>query len=109
MASGADGEPRIEVRDDREAERYLIEVDGEPAGFAKYRDRGSAISFVHTEIDGRFEGQGLGGRLVSAALADVRSRGLAVQPFCPFVRGYIAQHHEYLDLVPEDQRAQFDL
>lgn len=102
-------EPRIEVRDDREAGRFTIAVDGEPAGFAEYRDRGNAISFVHTEIDDRFEGRGLGGRLVSAALDDVRSRGLAALPFCPFVRAYIARHPEYLDLVPEAQRAQFGL
>ncbi|HYC82247.1 MAG TPA: GNAT family N-acetyltransferase, partial [Solirubrobacterales bacterium] len=95
--------------DDREAGRYLIVVGGEPAGFAQYRDRGWALAFVHTEIDDRFEGQGLGGRLVSAALDDVRSGGLSVLPFCPFVRGYIARHHEYLDLVPEAQRSQFGL
>jgi predicted GNAT family acetyltransferase len=105
----ASPQPPIEVSDDREAERYVIAVAGEPAGFAQYRDRGRALAFVHTEIDDRFEGQGLGGRLVSAALDDVRSRGLAVLPFCPFVRGYIARHHEYLDLVPETQRSQFGL
>ena len=105
----ASPQPSIEVREDREAERYVIAVDGEPAGFAQYRDRGRALDFVHTEIDDRFEWQGLGGRLVSAALDDVRSRGLVVLPFCPFVRGYVARHHEYLDLVPETQRAQFGL
>ena len=105
----ASPQPAIEVSDDREATRYVIAVDGEPAGFAQYRDRGRALAFVHTEIDDRFEGQGLGGRLVSAALDDVRSRGLVVLPFCPFVRGYIARHHEYLDLVPETQRAQCGL
>ena len=108
MAPASD-EPTIEVRDDREADRFVITVDGEPAGFAQYRDRGQALSFVHTEVDDRFEGQGLGGRLVAAALDDVRSRGLAVLPFCPFVRGYIARHPEYLDLVPETQRPQFGL
>lgn len=109
MTDASAGDPTIEVSDDREGERFVIAVDGERAGFAQYRDRGRAIAFVHTEIDDRFEGQGLGGRLVSAALDDVRSRGLAVLPFCPFVRGYIARHHEYLDLVPESQRAQFGL
>jgi predicted GNAT family acetyltransferase len=109
MASGGGEEPRIEVRDDREAERYVIAVDGEPAGFTQYRDRGQALSFVHTEIDDRFEGRGLGGRLISAALDDARSRGLAVLPFCPFVRSYVERHSEYLDLVPETQRAQFGL
>ncbi|HEY1853992.1 MAG TPA: GNAT family N-acetyltransferase [Solirubrobacterales bacterium] len=109
MAVAGEDEPRIEVRDDREGERYVIEVGGEPAGFAQYRDRANAISFTHTEVDKRFEGQGLGGRLVAAALDDVRSRGLAVLPFCPFVRSYIERHREYLDLVPEVQRAQLGL
>src|SRR3954468_14507547 len=107
MTDTSPSQPAIEVSDDREAERYVIAVEGEPAGFAQYRDRGRALAFVHTEIDDRFEGQGLGGRLVSAALDDVRSRDLAVLPYCPFVRGYIARHREYLDLVPETQRAQF--
>src|SRR4051812_24790485 len=102
-------EPRIEVRDDREASRFVISVDGQPAGFAEYRDRGEAISFVHTVVDDGYEGRGLGGRLVSAALDDVRSRGLAALPFCPFVRGYIARHPEYLDLVPQAERPQFGL
>jgi uncharacterized protein len=109
MAAKGGEEPRIEVVDERAAERYAIAVDGEPAGFAQYRDRGAALAFVHTEIDDRFEGQGLGGRLVAAALDDVRSRGLAVLPFCPFVRGYIERHPEYLDLVPATQREQFGL
>lgn len=109
MTDAFAGEPTIAVIDNREAERFVISVDGEAAAFAQYRDRGRAIAFVHTEIDDRFEGQGLGGSLVSAALDDVRSRGLAVLPFCPFVRGYIARHHEYLDLVPATQRSQFGL
>jgi hypothetical protein len=33
-----------------------------------------------------------------------------VLPLCPFVRGYIAGHpDDYLDLVPEDQRENFQL
>lgn len=109
MASSTSGEPAIEVRDDREAGRFVITVDGEPAGLAQYRDRGRALAFVHTEIDDRFEGRGLGGRLISAALDDVRGRGLMVLPFCPFVRGYIERHQEYLDLMPTTQRSQFGL
>ena len=46
---------------------------------------------------------------MGTALADVRSEGLSVLPFCPFVRDYIARHAEYVDLVPEAMRAKFDL
>jgi predicted GNAT family acetyltransferase len=102
-------EPQIEIAREAEAERYVITVDGEPAGLAQYRDREGLIAFVHTEIDDRFEGQGLGGRLVSFALDDARQRGLQVLPFCPFVNGYIERHREYADLVPAQYRAQFGL
>jgi uncharacterized protein len=97
----------VEVADNADEDRYEIRVGGELAGFRQYRQRPAGLAFVHTEIDDRFEGQGLGGQLVSFALNDARSRGLAVLPFCPFVRGYIERHPEYLDLVPAAKRADF--
>ena len=102
-------EPQIELARDAENDRYVVRADGEVAGLAQYRDRGKLLAFTHTEIDDRFEGQGLGGRLVSFALDDARERGLAVLPFCPFVNGYIERHREYVDLVPEQLRDQFGL
>src|SRR5689334_10718461 len=98
MSPGQDDTP-IEVADNLDEGRYEIRVDGEPAGVSEYRRRPAGLAFVHTEIDDRFEGQGLGSRLVSYALDDARARGLAVLPFCPFVRSYIERHPEYLDLV----------
>jgi len=89
--------------------RYAIRVGNELAGFAQYRLRPDAVAFTHTEIDDRFEGQGLGGKLVAFALDDVRGRGLAALPICPFVRGYIERHPEYLELVPAERRGEFDL
>lgn len=97
------------VTDNPERGRFEIRSDGELAGFAQYRLKPGQISFTHTEIDDRFEGQGLGGKLVSFALGAARERGLAALPFCPFVRGYIQRHSEYADLVPADRRAEFDL
>ena len=46
---------------------------------------------------------------MAAALDDVRAAGASVQPLCPFVRSFIADHPEYLDLVPESKRAAFRL
>jgi predicted GNAT family acetyltransferase len=99
----------IRVIDVPERSRFEVRVDGEIAGFTEYRRRPGLIAFIHTLIDPRFEGHGLGSQLVRTALSVARSEGLAVLPFCPFVRGYIADHTEYLDLVPEDMRAKFDL
>ncbi len=89
--------------------RFEIRVDGDVAGFTEYRRRPQLIAFVHTLIDPRFEGQGRASQLVRTALTEARSDGLSVLPFCPFVRAYIAGHTEYLELVPEDMRASFDL
>jgi predicted GNAT family acetyltransferase len=99
----------IAVADNPDENRYEVRVDDELAGFSQYRRRPAGLAFVHTEIDDRFEGQGLGGQLVSFALDDARSRNLAVLPFCPFVKGYIERHPEYLDLVPAGKRGDFGL
>ncbi|MBB5158089.1 hypothetical protein BJ970_005688 [Saccharopolyspora phatthalungensis] len=98
-----------EVVDDPGANRFEIRADGEPAGFTEYRLRPKSIAFLHTEIDPRFEGRGLGGALIRSALDAARERGLAVLPYCPFVRGWISKHSDYLDLVPADKRAGFQL
>src|SRR6478735_5006788 len=92
----------IRVVDVPNQSRFEIRVDGEVAGFTEYRRRPGLIAFVHTLIDPRFEGQGLASQLVRTALTEARADGLAVVPFCPFVRSYIAGHPEYLDLVPEE-------
>jgi len=97
------------VVEDRPGSRFEVLVDGETAGFVAYRRSGSALSFTHTEIDDRFEGRGLASVLVRGALDAARAEGMAVLPFCPFVRRYISRHQEYLDLVPVDQRARFQL
>jgi predicted GNAT family acetyltransferase len=99
----------IAVTDNEAQERYEIAIDGDLAGFTQYRRRPAVIAFVHTEIDPRFEGRGLGGQLVSAALDAARAGGLAVLPYCPFVKAYIKRHPEYVGLVPEQSRAKFGL
>jgi predicted GNAT family acetyltransferase len=99
----------ITVVDNADGERYEIRVDDEPAGFLRYRLRPEQIELVHTEIDEEFEGRGLGSRLISFALDDARERGLVVLPICPFVNDYIRRHRQYVDLVPEGRRKDFEL
>ncbi|MFT4286374.1 GNAT family N-acetyltransferase [Nocardioides sp.] len=90
----------VVVRNDTDRHRYEAIVDGEVAGFATYRVEGEAIVFLHTEIDDRFAGQGIGSALARGALDDVRRNGeLDVVPRCPFVKGWIEKHPDYQDLV----------
>jgi uncharacterized protein len=98
------------VRDNPSQSRYEI-YDGDTlAGFSEYKLNGDRIAFTHTEVDPAFGGRGLARRLVTWELDDVRSRGLAALPFCPYVRKVIAENAEqYLDLVPAQDRERFDL
>jgi predicted GNAT family acetyltransferase len=97
------------VTDVPERRRFEINVDGGVVGFAEYERRPGVIAFVHTEIDPSQDGAGLGTLLVTAALDAARAEGLAVLPFCTFVRGFIDRHREYLDLVPVERRAKLGL
>ena len=97
------------VADDREARRFELFLEDELAGFIDYKVTSAGLSFLHTEIDPRFGGRGLGSVLVRGALDAARSGGLSVLPFCPFVRRYIQEHPEYLELGPADRRARFEL
>jgi uncharacterized protein len=89
------------VRDNTSQRRYELFVDGEAAGLLLYRQRPSAVALIHTEVDPRYEGHGLGGRLVERALTDIRDSGMRVVPICPFVSSYIEHHPEYRDLVAD--------
>ncbi len=82
-----------------EQSRYEIQVDGAVAGFTQYRSTPGVVDFVHTEIDDAHEGQGLGGQLARGALDDVRANGQKVIATCPFIKGWIAKHEDYQDLL----------
>jgi predicted GNAT family acetyltransferase len=89
--------------------RFEIHVGDDLAGVALYQLRGQVISIIHTEVDDRFQGMGLAGKLARAVLDQARERGLAVLPYCPYFRSWIGKHPEYVDLVPAGRRAEFRL
>lgn len=98
------------ITDNTGESRYEIHVDGTLAGVADYRIVGQTIHFTHTETDAAFGGRGLARQMIESALGSARAAGLAVAPECPFVRKVIADAPDtWLDLVPADHRAEFDL
>jgi predicted GNAT family acetyltransferase len=99
----------LEVADHPEQERFEIRADGELAGFVDYRLHDGEIELLHAETLTHFRHRGFAGQLVQFSLDAGRARQLAVLPYCPFVRRWIADHPEYADLVPEDRRPYFGL
>ncbi|HEY5120844.1 MAG TPA: GNAT family N-acetyltransferase [Acidimicrobiales bacterium] len=104
------GPVRVDFRDNEGEHRYEMYVDDIMAGIEEYHLRGSVISLIHTEVSDAFAGQGLAPQLVTHVLDEARERGLSVLPFCPYVAKFISKHAaDYLDLVPEARRGEFEL
>ncbi len=102
MSEQTQGQQQVQVQDVPGAERWQAVVDGADAGFASYRRSQGTMTFLHTVVDPAFEGRGVGSALVRTALDAARAEGLAVVPRCSFVRGWIASHPDYQNLVAQD-------
>jgi uncharacterized protein len=100
---------QTEVTDNPGENRFEIRVDGKVAGYAAYWLGDDKVTLTHTEVDSAYEGQGLGSVLVRGTLDQLRERGVAVVPQCPFVRRFLGRHPDYLDLVSSADRDRFGL
>jgi uncharacterized protein len=89
----------VKVQDAPEKNRFEILVDGALGGFAAYRVRDGQVVITHSEIDRSFRGQGLGGQLAEQTLDQLRERGVRVVPACPFFAQYVAEHHDWDDIL----------
>ncbi|GAA1389122.1 GNAT family N-acetyltransferase [Kitasatospora putterlickiae] len=93
----------VTIRDAEGAGRFEAWLDDHLAGFAEYMRSEELVVYPHTVVEPAYEGQGIGGALARAALDDARARGLAVLATCPFIKGWMSRHPEYLDLAYENR------
>ena len=89
--------------------RFEVRLGDRVVGLASYHVENGTMALPHTEVDPSVGGRGIGSLLVAGVLAPARERGLTVLPYCSFVRHYIQQHPEDVDLVAEDDRPHFGL
>ncbi len=89
-----------EITHDHAGNRFVLSVDGQPAGEAHYTLSGDVAAFDHTEVPPEFGGRGIAGRLVQHAMDAVRAAGeWKVRPTCPYVKHWFSQHPDYSDLL----------
>lgn len=90
----------VQVIHDPARLQYRASIDGATAGFAEYILTDELIVFTHTEVGPEHEGKGVGSAIARFALDDVRVDGRRkVMPLCPFIKGWIGRHREYVPMV----------
>ncbi|WP_404386603.1 N-acetyltransferase [Knoellia locipacati] len=90
----------VVVTNNQGKNRYEAHVGGDLAGIAAYQLTDELIVFTHTEVEPAFEGRGIGSALAQFALDDVREAGTRkVLPLCPFIKGWIERHRDYVPIV----------
>lgn len=85
----------VEVVEDEHA--WIARVGDHVAGELVWREShdGSAVVLVHTQVEEGFEGQGVGGALVRAAVDQLAAQGRTVRPDCPFARAWLQRHPDH--------------
>ena len=89
----------VRVEHDEAGHRFVAHVGDDELAELTYRRRDDVLDLLHTEVNPRARGQGIGEALVQHVLDDVRARGERIIATCPFVASFIRDHREYQDLV----------
>lgn len=78
---------------------FFIDEDGEWIAEMTYFKSGeNTITIDHTEVDEKLKGQGIGRRLVEAAVNYARENGMKIKPACPYTRKVIESTPEFQDI-----------
>jgi predicted GNAT family acetyltransferase len=82
--------------------RFEVKIDNEVA-FIDYKKSRNKIYLIHTEVPDTLSGRGVGTKLVRNVLHNVKSSGLQIVPWCPFVRKYLKKHPIWQKLTEKKQ------
>ena len=78
--------------------RFELTLDGGTALVA-YRRDGESVVLVHNQVPSQFAWQGVGSKLGKGVFELIRASGRKAVVRCEFLKGWIAKHPEYNDVV----------
>lgn len=89
----------VRVERDEAGHRWVAYVDEDALATLTFRERDGVMNLLHTEVDPRARGRGIGDALVRQVLDQLRAAGTKIIPTCPYVRAWLERHEDYRDLV----------
>lgn len=92
----------IAIENNRGQFQYQIFKAGELAGYVQYSMDGADMWVLHTSMKRQFKSALLTDMLIHHVLTDAHASRLAILPFCPAVRAFIAEHREFSYLVTDE-------
>jgi len=88
------------LHEDGEKGEFYIEQAGERLARLQYfHSRPGEINIYHTEVSDRLSGQGIGKKLVKAAVEYARANKLKIIASCPFASKIIDRTLEFHDVL----------
>lgn len=76
----------INHEDDGKKGKFYVMLDGKQDAAMTYVYAGENFIIEHTEVHEVFKGQGVGHKLVEAAVNFARENNIKIKPLCPFVQ-----------------------
>ena len=95
----ADTEFEIQVIHRPEDHVYAAIIEGRQIASFRYDFVEGRIIVLTTTVVPEFRGRGIAADLIADALDDIREQGLQITVRCPVVAAFIAENHQYADLI----------
>jgi predicted GNAT family acetyltransferase len=90
----------VQQEDNGKKGKFFVILDGKEEAAMTYVYAGENIIIDHTEVGEVFKGQGVGYKLVEAAVDFARASNIKIKPLCPFANAvFKKKSNEYSDVL----------
>ena len=89
----------IQQENTKERGRFFIEENDRELALMTYTWKPDVMVIEHTEVDDSLGGQGIGKKLVAAAVDYARAQHVRIYPVCPYAKKVLERSPEYADVL----------